>query len=311
MDVGAELLRAIQGDPQAALVLADYLEERADPRGELLRLAYALTREIDVPRRLERERWLRSLLAEGVHPVGPYEAVTLAQGVELVLAWIPPGTFLMGSPPDEAGRQGDEDLHRVTLSQGFWLGGYPVTQAQWAAVVGGNPSRVKGEDRPVERVSWEDCQQFCQELSAREGRRCGLPTEAQWEYACRAGTTTRFHFGDTITPELANYRGNHAYGTGGRGVYSRQTTPAGSFPANGWGLRDLHGNVWEWCQDAYGPYLKSDIEDPQGATAAGNRVLRGGSWDNSPRGCRAAHRSSLAPGRRSHDIGFRVCHRPS
>jgi formylglycine-generating enzyme required for sulfatase activity len=307
MDVGAELLRAIPGDPQAAFVLADYLEEHADPRGEVLRLVYTLTRAIDVPGRPRWEGRLRELLEGGVRPVGPYRTVSLAPGVGLVLAWVPPGTFLMGSPPDEEGRMFDETQHRVTLSRGFWLGVYPVTQAQWRAVLGDYPSHFKGDDRPAEQVSWEDCQKFCKQLSAADGRQFRMPTEAQWEYACRAGTQTPFHFGPTISTDQANYYGPYVYGGGATGVHRQETTPVGRFAANAWGLYEMHGNVWEWCQDGYGPYPQRDIEDPQEIECVDRRVIRGGAWPTPPRYCRAAHRHWAESVLRDYTVGIRVC----
>jgi uncharacterized protein (TIGR02996 family) len=251
------------GDDAVYLILADWLEEHDDPRrAELLRLHRRLLATCCVPdehpERAEQQARLVQLLAEGVRPCVPRCSVDLGRGVAMVFTWLPPGSFLMGSPPDEEERESDETQHRVTLSRGFWLGVYPVTQAQWVAVMGSNPSTFKGDGHPVEMVSWDDCQEFCRRLSGRDGQRYRLPSEAQWEYACRAGTTTPFHFGATLSTELANYNGNYAYGQGGQGVYRGQTTPVGSFPSNAWGLDDMHGNVWQWCQDGYGRYTKSN-----------------------------------------------------
>jgi formylglycine-generating enzyme required for sulfatase activity len=221
-------------------------------------------------------------------------------------AWCPPGTFLMGSPEGEKERLNDEKQHRVTLTQGYYLGVYEVTQARWQAVMDGNPSRFKGDDKPVENVSWEDCQEFCKKLAAREGKRYRLPTEAEWEYACRAGTTTPFHFGETISTDQANYDGKYIYADGKKGKYRGETTPVGSFPANAWGLYDMHGNVWEWCQDTYTSELNEDIKDPLVDKSGDIRVPRGGSGDVSPRGCRAACRGGIAPGLRHGSYGCRV-----
>ena len=217
--------------------------------------------------------------------------------VSMRFAWCPAGTFLMGSPPSETERSDNETQHRVTLTHGFHLGIHAVTQAQWQAVMGDNPSNFKGHDRPVEQVSWDECEMFCTKLGQLTGKRFRLPTEAEWEYACRAGTTTPFYFGRTIGTDQANYDGNSgstlrwlagSEGTIG-GVYRQQTTPVGSFPANAWGLFDMHGNVWEWCQDWYGDA----------------RVLRGGSWTDDPRSCRAARRRR-ADGLRQFNLGCRV-----
>jgi formylglycine-generating enzyme required for sulfatase activity len=217
--------------------------------------------------------------------------------------WCPPGTFLMGSPSYEPNRGGEESQHRVTLTQGFWMGVTPVTQAQWQAVIGSNPSHFKGDDRPVEQVSWDDCEEFCRKLCELDGGRYRLPREAEWEYACRAGTTTPFHCGAIISRDQANFDGRWVY----RGEYLQRTTPVDSFPANPWGLRDVHGNVREWCQDWYGPYPPSDIlNDPEGPRRGDARVLRGGSWNDAHWGCRSAARFRVAPNVRARDSGFRI-----
>jgi formylglycine-generating enzyme required for sulfatase activity len=221
-------------------------------------------------------------------------------------AWCPPGTFLMGSPPNEPERNDDETPHWVTLTKGFWMGVTPVTQAQWQAVMGRNPSHFKGDNLPVESVSWDDCQAFCKKLAQKVRKRFRLPTEAEWEYACRAGTTTPFHFGATISTDQANYNGSNAYVTGRAAVFWQRTTPVDSFPANPWGLRDVHGNVWEWCQDWYGPYLSSDIQDPLGPEDGDGRVMRGGSWGGMPSDCRSAYRAHLEEGCRRYGLGCRV-----
>jgi formylglycine-generating enzyme required for sulfatase activity len=230
---------------------------------------------------------------------GDLVTVSLGGSITMKFAWCPPGTFLMGSPPGEPERSDDETQHRVTLTQGFHLGIHPVTQAQWQAVMGSNPSHFQGDDRPVEQVSWDDCQAFCTRLGQKTGKRFRLPTEAEWEYACRAGTTTPFHFGDTISTEQANYDGNYTYGRGKKGVYRQQTTTVGSFPANAWGLFDMHGNVWEWCADWYGPYCQEDLKELA-------RVLRGGCWATSPDGCRSAGRYADTQATCIDGVGCRV-----
>jgi uncharacterized protein (TIGR02996 family) len=299
------------GDDAVYLILADWLEEHDDPRrAELVRLHRRLLATCwepdEHPERDAQQARLVELLGEGVQPCVPRRSLPLGHGVEMVFAWLPPGTFLLGSPPNEAERGDDETQHRVTLTKGFWMGVYPVTQAQWQAVMGTNPSQSEGDDRPVENVSWEDCQAFCEQLSKRDGTRHQLPTEGQWEYACRAATTTPFYFGQSISTDQANYDGNHTYGKGKKGVYREQTTPVGSFPPNVWGLYDMHGNVWEWCQDWYGPYPNGELKDPKNTNSGEARVLRGGSWFYPPKGCRAAFRNGDAPACRLVNYGCRV-----
>jgi uncharacterized protein (TIGR02996 family) len=317
MSVLDELLQGIVDDPQAEdrwLVLADWLEEHDDPRrAELLRLHRTLLTTCCQPERHPERQTahvrLVQLLAHGVRPCVPQRTVVLSDGVEMRFSFIPPGTFLMGSPAKEYKRQSDETQHRVTLTQGYYLGVSPVTQAQWRAVMGVTPSRrFQGDDRPVETLSWGDCQKFCDKLGERTANDFRLPTEAEWEHACRAGTTTPFHHGDTITPEQANYYGEAVYGSGVKGPYRQETTPVGQFPPNAWGLVDLHGNVWEWCQDSYGPYPRGHQEDPLFPPGArGSCVLRGGSWCDTPWYCRSASRLSDAPTYPRSDFGCRVC----
>jgi formylglycine-generating enzyme required for sulfatase activity len=312
MDVEAALLTSIPGDPLAVFALADYLEERDDPRGELLRLVYVLTRDVDVPGRREKEERLGALLAAGVRPVGPYETVTLAPGVDLVLAWVPPGTFLMGSPPDEEGRIDSETLHRVTLTVGFWLGVHPVTQAQWRAVMGTDPSYFKGDDLPVESVSWEEARDFAAALTKKcdDKHLYRLPTEAEWEYSCRGGRSSSHPFGvgdgRSLSSREANFDGNFPYGGAAEGPSLEETSKVGSYPANALGLFDMHGNVWEWCADRYGPYPEGEVTNPDVSSEGPSRVFRGGGWGDFARGCRAAIRGRCGPGDRDDDLGFRL-----
>jgi formylglycine-generating enzyme required for sulfatase activity len=255
-------------------------------------------------------------------------AEDLGNGVQLEMTLIPAGEFLMGSPEDEPERQENESpQHRVSVAQ-FFLGTYPVTQAQWRAVanlpqyernpstrlrasLNPNPSEFSGDNRPVEQVSWWDAVEFCRRLSQHTGRDYRLPSEAEWEYACRAGTQTPFYFGETITTELANYDGNYVYGRGKKGEYRRETTDVGSFPANGFGLFDMHGNVWEWCAD-------DDHNNYEGAPTDGSawidnedrtkadKLLRGGSWVFYPLICRSAIRIRRQPDFTNLNFGFRV-----
>jgi sulfatase modifying factor 1 len=236
----------------------------------------------------------------------PPQPFTNSFGMKFV--WIPPGNFVMGSPNSEAERSDDEIQHKVTLSKGFYMAVHLVTQEQWQAVMGNNPSHFKGEKSlPVDQVSWGDCQEFIKKLREKDKKPYRLPTEAEWEFCCRAGTKTPFHFGDTISTEQANYNGDFTYGDGKKGVCRKKTTPVGSFPANASGLHDMHGNVWQWCQDWYGDYPQNDVVDPQGAEKGESRVLRGGSWDDSPGYCRSAYRYGFGPGVRDDDVGFRLC----
>ena len=218
------------------------------------------------------------------------------------MVWIKPGTFEMGSPSSEEGRDDDERQHRVTLTKGFWMGKYEVTQAQWQAVMGSDPSRFKGSNLPVEQVSWNDCQEFIRKLNAKGQGTFRLPTEAEWEYACRAGSRTRFCFGDSDS-DLGEYGW---YGSNWGGT----THSGGQKRPNAWGLYDIHGNVWEWCQDWYGDYPSGNVTDPRGPGTGTYRVVRGGGWYYAPARCRSALRSGNAPGNRRGRLGFRVVRTP-
>jgi formylglycine-generating enzyme required for sulfatase activity len=223
------------------------------------------------------------------------------------LRWIPPGRFLMGSPATEAERYDDEGpQHEVTFAQGFWLFDTACTQALWQAVMGTNPSRFKGADRPVEMVSWEDCGIFIDRINRlRPGLDLVLPSEAQWEYACRAGTSIPFSVGSTITPEQVNYDGNYPYTSGAKGRYRQETVPVASLPPNPWGLYEMHGNVWEWCADHWHDNYQGAPGNGSAWRGAAGRVVRGGSWRSSARFCRSAYRRANVPGYRSGLIGFR------
>ena len=249
----------------------------------------------------------------------------LGEGESLRLIQIPAGDFLMGSPANEPERSADEGpQYRVRLD-GFLLGQTSVTQAQWQQVAGwpklkldlsAIPSRFKGARRPVEQVNWLEAMEFCRRLSERSGHTFSLPSEAQWEYACRAGSTTPFAFGDTITPELANYNGDFTYANGPKGQFRGETTDVASFPANAWGLHDMHGNVREWCLDHWHPNYQgaptdgSAWLDGEGLNPENNnetsRLLRGGSWSSSSGYCRSALRYHSQPGYAYSFVGFRV-----
>ena len=223
--------------------------------------------------------------------------------------WIAPGKFLMGSPDTEPERWKNETQHEVTLTQGYWLADSACTQALWRAVTGDNPSRFQGnDDNPVEQVSWDDAQAFIAKLNRLvPGLHARLPTEAEWEYACRAGTSTPFSFGGNITPEQVNYDGNYPYADGEKGLYREKTVPVKSLPPNPWGLYEMQGNVLEWCQDWFvEDYGTEPQVDPQGPATGANRVLRGGSWYDHGWNVRSANRGRLEPGGRYDDFGFRL-----
>ena len=240
--------------------------------------------------------------------VARYFIEDLGNGVNLEMAAIPGGTFMMGSPENESKRRDSENpQHQVTVPS-FFMGKYPVTQAQYQAIMGNNPSRFKGENRPVQRVSWNNAVKFCELLSQRTGKNYTLPSEAQWEYACRAGTTTPFYFGESITPDLVNYHGNFPYASAPQGEYREQTTDVGSFPPNAFGLYDMHGNVWEWCFDDWVDSYNNAPTDGSAVTSSStSNVLRGGSWLDYPGDCRSACRYKYYLFNLNHyDVGFRV-----
>jgi hypothetical protein len=243
----------------------------------------------------------------GLDEYGVYADLKIGRVVQR-FRWIAPGEFAMGSPSTEAERDGDEIPHPVVLTRGFWLADTACTQALWQAVMGSNPSRFQDDaENPVEQVSWNEVQEFLARLNGQvEGLGARLPTEAEWEYGCRAGTATPFWFGHTITPEQVNYDGNHPYAGGAQGLYRQRTVPVKALPANGWGLYQMHGNVWEWCADGYGAYGDGEAIDPVGPAASANRVLRGGSWFSYGRHSRSACRLRYVPGYRNVYIGFRL-----
>jgi formylglycine-generating enzyme required for sulfatase activity len=230
----------------------------------------------------------------------------LGNSVVLEMVCIPGGTFMMGLPATESGRYDESPQHQVTVPA-FFASKYPITQAQWQAVMGNNPSWFQGEKRPVEKVSWDEAVEFCGQLSQQTGKKYRLLSEAEWEYACRAGTTAPFHFGETITPQLVNYRGDYPYANAPIGIYRKQTTDVGSFPPNAFGLYDMHGNVTEWCSDGWHEnYNGAPTDGSSWDTDSCNyRVLRGGCWLNYAVGCRSAIRSRYSTQARW-SIGFRV-----
>ncbi len=253
---------------------------------------------------LTRPAWAKAI---GRDAHGLYAEIAVG-AVRQRFRWIAPGTFRMGSPADEPERRDNEEQHEVTLTCGYWLADTACTQALWKEVMGDNPSRIADDARrPVETVSWNDVQRFLVALNQRvEGLSARLPSEAEWEYACRAGTTTPFSFGAHITPEQVNYNGNYPYAGGRKGLNRETTVAVASLPANAWGLYEMHGNVWEWCADRYGVYPTTPQRDPPGAASGAARVLRGGSWLNVGRRVRSARRDHIEPGLRYDDVGFRL-----
>ena len=250
--------------------------------------------------------------------------VLTVDGVEYAFRYCPAGTFTMGSPEDEEDRRSNETQREVTLTRGFWTLETEVTQEMYEeALTGANPSwfsasgagsdDVAGLDTsrfPVEEVSWDDAQEFIAKLNAGgfapDGFEFRLPTEAEWEYACRAGTTTPFSWGSSLNGNKANCKGYFPYGTSTKGAYLRRTTAVGSYEANPWGLYDMHGNVGEWCADWRGDYDAGPQTDPTGPTSGRWRVLRGGSWDYDAECCRSAYRDAFDPTDRYFNFGFRL-----
>jgi len=221
---------------------------------------------------------------------------TFTNSTGMTFVQIPPGTFMMGSPSSEPNRDSDETQHRVTLTKPFYMQTTEVTQGQWKAVMGNNPSHLSncGDNCPVEQVSWNDCQEFIRKLNQREGNGTyRLPTEAEWEYACRAGTTGPYY---TDLDRAGWYSGNS----------NNRTHPVAQKTPNAWGLYDMHGNVWEWCQDWRVDYPGGSVTDPKGPSSGNYRVIRGGSWSHAARYCRSADRSSGTPDYRILHRGFRV-----
>ena len=266
---------------------------------------------------------------------GEYFVEDLDNGVELEMMFIPGGTFTMGAPEIEENSSNSERPQHQVVVPSFSMGKYPVTQAQWKAIavlpkvnrdLKADLSGFKGDNLPVEQVSWYDAVEFCARLSNHTGREYRLPSEAEWEYACRALTTTPFHFGETITTDLANYRGTDdqkfgwsgSYGRGPKGIYRERTTPVGSFDvANSFGLYDMHGNVWEWCLDDWHKNYEGAPTDGSAwfdennnlYQKSGRAVLRGGSWFSNPKDCRSAYRNGRYRAERVNffiNIGFRV-----
>jgi uncharacterized protein (TIGR02996 family) len=324
-------LAALNDDPNDEvtwLALADWLEEDGQPqRAELVRLTRQLhalppVRQRRPARRKELESRVVELILAGVRPAVP----EIVNSIGMRFAAIGPGLFRMGAPRGEVGRDRDEEPHPVEITRPFHLGVFPVTQAQYQRVMGDNPSLVRPDgpeasraqgvdtsDFPVENVGWDDAVEFCQRLGQRQaerraGRRYRLATEAEWEYACRAGTTTATFFGDSLGSSLANFNGNSPYNGAGRGPYLGRPSAVGAYPCNAWGIHDVHGQVWEWCSDYHADYDLSEAaqSDPQGPKRGNRRSLRGGAWLVNGEYSRSASRAHAPPDEIDSISGFRV-----
>jgi uncharacterized protein (TIGR02996 family) len=304
-------LNQTPGDDVLWLALADRLEEEGQPqRAELVRLNRRLREMPEDDERWAAERRVRELIASGVVPCVP----EVVNSIGMRFALIPAGTFWMGSHEDEADQRDDERLHRVQITRSFWLSIFPVTQAQYQAVMGGTPSEfcatgagkkevvgLETNQFPVECVSWDNAIEFCEWLSAlpqeaASGRVHRLPSEAEWERACRGGLVShQFHFGDVLKRSQAHFGGK-----------LMRTCTVGLFPPNAYGVYDMHGNVDEWCSDWRGPYPDGPVADPKGPEAGVQRVRRGGAWGFPPTSCRSAARRGYGPAVRINHLGFRV-----
>jgi len=238
---------------------------------------------------------------------GRQKQKTHTNSIHMDLIQIQAGSFNMGSPKDEPERISGETLHHVTISKPFFLSTTPVTQKQWKRLMGNNPAKFKRDEKcPVESISWDQAVAFCTKLSAKEKRNYRLPTEAEWEFACRAGTETPFYTGQGITRDDANYNGRMVYPGSPKGKKSERTTPVGQHPANPHGLADMHGNVWEWCSDWYDRYALKEPADPTGPRVGRLKAMRGGSWEHSARRARSACRRAEEEGFSDYTVGMRV-----
>jgi len=245
-----------------------------------------------------------SVIAQEVKP-GKVEVIDLGKDVKLEMVLIPAGKFKMGSPASEKNRFDVETQHEVTITKPFYMGKYEVTQEQWESVMGDNPSKVKGAKFPITDVSWEDCQEFIKKLNAKTNGGYRLPTEGEWEYACRAGTTTAYSYGASLTESDANIYGSiKAVGSYG------SIKAVGSYKPNAFGIYDMHGNVWEWCNDWKADYPAVAVTDPKGPAKGEYRVLRGGSFLNLDSVARSSLRSDDSPSLRHFVIGFRLARTP-
>lgn len=240
-----------------------------------------------------------------------YQTLDLGDGVTIDFVAIPGGNFIMGSPPTESKRDIDEGPQREISISEFWMSKYPITQSQYQVIMGENPAYFSGKQLPVETISWNDAVKFCELVSEKIGKTIKLPSEAQWEYACRAGTTDAFYFGPTLTANFANYNGRYIYANEPETDFRNTTTEVGILPPNAFGLYDLHGNVWEWCEDDYYSDLSKVPSDGSAwlnssSDTSSRKVRRGGSWNGEPDVCRSANRIANLAENAYNFIGFRV-----
>jgi formylglycine-generating enzyme required for sulfatase activity len=236
------------------------------------------------------------------------KVIDLGNDVNIVVVYIPAGEFEMGSPMEEPERDKDEAQHHIKLTKAFYIGKFEVTQIQYRVIMNDNPSKFGGDKLPVDNVSWYDAMRFLKKLSDKTNMKFRLPTEAEWEYACRAGTKTTFNTGTTLDSDLANYDASEPYADGIIGKYLKRTTVVGSYPPNAFGLYDMHGNVWEWCSDIYDSdyYKQTPLSDPKGPQEGKPKVIRGGAWNEYAYKCRSADRNHRWPKDTQSIIGFRV-----
>ncbi|MEG4959461.1 MULTISPECIES: formylglycine-generating enzyme family protein [unclassified Microcoleus] len=304
-EAGLDLIIGTLQDESMAVKFAAYslLKDRDEPKIKQQLQNYLPIFEFDVIT-VDAEGKENSRHSSSAH----FFPEDLGNKVVLEMVYIPEGTFMMGSPTTRERRDDSENpQHQVTVPA-FYAGKYPIIQAQWQAMMGNNPSKFKGEKLPVEQVSWQDAIEFCDKLSQTTGKKYRLLSEAEWEYACRAGTTTPFYFGETITPKLANYDGGLPYENGPRGVRRRKTTDVGIFPPNAFGLYDMHGNVLELCSDkSHYSYNSAPTDGSYSEMGADNsRNLCGGSWYNVSARCRSASRYAGLVDYNWANVGFRV-----
>ena len=313
MDIQRALFEEIVSRPADDvpwMVLADWFEDLGETfRAELVRLSIYLRSHEGGPERPTREIRLRELYALGLTLPLPTRRIAVGANSEMELVFIPPGRFLMGSPPNEAHRNRDESPHPVHLTRGFWLGSHLVTKSHWFSLLGTlPPGGFRRRLLPVNGVSWIECQEFLEALSRQHAPTFRLPTEAEWEYACRALTTTPFSHGSSLSSYQANFDGNLPYGGATIGPTVGEPTKIGSYLPNGFGLHDMHGNLWEWCIDWFDDGMRRDTPtiDPRGPSEGSLRMLRGGSWYNQGWSCRCANRERSAPESGGRTYGFRV-----